>query len=100
MLAGLSRQVGKADLVKYLWEVTGLPRREGSKVVSLLLAEICSSLKKGMTVRLTPFGTLASIRKEGKLKVIFRPGKAFKGPPGAESPPLPAQQHQSGGNRR
>jgi DNA-binding protein HU-beta len=84
----------KAEIVRYLVDKTGLPRKEAVQAVELFLDSIKESLQQGQKVSLVGFGTfLVNARNsrnghnprtrerifiEKKCVARFKPGKAFR----------------------
>lgn len=52
-----SGRVTRAELCEKLHETMGLSRAECSRLVELVLAEICDALSRGENVKLSAFGT-------------------------------------------
>ncbi|MBI1293270.1 hypothetical protein GC173_18855 [bacterium] len=84
----------KAEIVRYLVDKTGLPRKEAVDAVEQFLEAVKNSLQKGEKVSLVGFGTfLVTSRNprnghnprtrekifiEKKYVARFKPGKAFR----------------------
>ena len=59
------RTVTRADLSEAVYQKVGLSRTESSALVERVLAEICESLQKGETVKLSSFGSFL-VRDKGQ----------------------------------
>jgi integration host factor subunit alpha len=59
------KTVTRADLSEAVYQKVGLSRTESSALVERVLAEICASLSKGETVKLSSFGSFV-VRKKGQ----------------------------------
>lgn len=59
------RTVTRADLSEAVYQRVGLSRTESSALVELVLTEICDSLARGETVKLSSFGSFV-VREKGE----------------------------------
>jgi len=59
------KTVTRADLSEAVYQKVGLSRTESSALVERVLAEICASLSKGETVKLSSFGSFI-VREKGE----------------------------------
>jgi len=59
------RTLTRADLAEAVMQKIGLPRKESQDMVEFVLAEICGSLERGESVKLSSFGTFG-IREKGE----------------------------------
>jgi integration host factor subunit alpha len=59
------RTVTRADLAEAVYQRVGLSRTESSALVELVLREICDSLSRGETVKLSSFGSFV-VRDKGE----------------------------------
>jgi integration host factor subunit alpha len=59
------RTVTRADLAEAVYQRVGLSRTESSALVELVLREICDSLTRGETVKLSSFGSFV-VREKGE----------------------------------
>jgi integration host factor subunit alpha len=59
------KTVTRADLSEAVYQKVGLSRTESSALVERVLAEICASLSKGETVKLSSFGSFV-VRDKGQ----------------------------------
>jgi integration host factor subunit alpha len=59
------RTVTRADLAEAVYQRVGLSRTESSALVELVLREICDSLSRGETVKLSSFGSFV-VREKGE----------------------------------
>lgn len=55
----------RADLAEAVYQRVGLPRNESADLVEVVLKEICRSLEKGESVKLSSFGSFG-IREKGE----------------------------------
>jgi integration host factor subunit alpha len=59
------KTVTRADLSEAVYTRLGLSRTESSELVELVLSEICDSLERGETVKLSSFGSFV-VREKGE----------------------------------
>ena len=59
------RTVTRADLSEAVYQKVGLSRTESSALVERVLSEICDSLARGETVKLSSFGSFV-VREKGE----------------------------------
>lgn len=59
------RTVTRADLSEAVYQRVGLSRTESAALVELVLSEICDSLARGETVKLSSFGSFL-VRGKGQ----------------------------------
>jgi integration host factor subunit alpha len=59
------RTLTRADLAEAVMQKIGLPRKESQDMVEFVLSEICGSLERGESVKLSSFGTFG-IRQKGE----------------------------------
>jgi integration host factor subunit alpha len=59
-----SRTVTRADLAEAVYQRVGLSRTESAALVEAVLDEICDTLEKGETVKLSSFGSFV-VRSKG-----------------------------------
>ena len=59
------RTVTRADLSEAVYQKVGLSRTESSALVEMVLSEICDSLARGETVKLSSFGSFV-VRDKGQ----------------------------------
>ena len=59
------RTVTRADLCEAVYQRVGLSRTESAQLVESVLAEICESLERGETVKLSSFGSFV-VRDKGE----------------------------------
>ena len=59
------RTLTRADLAEAVMQKIGLPRKESQDMVESVLAEVCRSLERGESVKLSSFGTFG-IREKGE----------------------------------
>ncbi|WP_430913170.1 integration host factor subunit alpha [Methylobacterium sp. sgz302541] len=59
------RTVTRADLSEAVYQQVGLSRTESAALVETVLAEICTCLSQGETVKLSSFGSFV-VRSKGK----------------------------------
>ncbi len=59
------KTVTRADLSEAVYSRLGLSRTESSELVELVLSEICDSLERGETVKLSSFGSFV-VREKGE----------------------------------
>jgi len=57
--------VTRADLSEAVYQKVGLSRTESAALVELVLAEMCDSLARGDTVKLSSFGSFV-VREKGE----------------------------------
>jgi integration host factor subunit alpha len=55
----------RADLAEAVYQRLGLSRTESAALVELMLAEICSAVERGETVKLSSFGSFV-VRSKGE----------------------------------
>ena len=60
-----SRTMTRADLAESVYEQVGLSRNESADLVETVLEEVCQSLIKGDTVKISSFGSF-SVRSKGE----------------------------------
>ena len=89
-----ARTLTRADLTEAVFNTVGLSRNESSQMVEDMLEEICGTLAKGESVKLSSFGTFQVRQKSQRIgrnpktgvKVsvpakkipYFKPGKELK----------------------
>jgi integration host factor subunit alpha len=59
------RTMTRADLAESVYEQVGLSRNESADLVESVLEEVCQSLIKGDTVKISSFGSF-SVRSKGE----------------------------------
>lgn len=59
------RTVTRADLSEAVYQKVGLSRTESAALVEMVLSEICDSLARGETVKLSSFGSFV-VRDKGQ----------------------------------
>jgi integration host factor subunit alpha len=59
------KTVTRADLCEAVYQRVGLSRTESAQLVESVLAEICESLERGETVKLSSFGSFV-VRDKGE----------------------------------
>jgi integration host factor subunit alpha len=59
------RTVTRADLSEAVYQKVGLSRTESAALVELVLSEVCDSLARGETVKLSSFGSFV-VRDKGE----------------------------------
>ena len=59
------KTVTRADLCEAVYQKVGLSRTESAELVELVLGEICSSIVRGESVKLSSFGSFV-VRKKGE----------------------------------
>ena len=59
------RTITRADLAESVYEQVGLSRNESADLVESVLEEICQTLIKGDTVKISSFGSF-SVRSKGQ----------------------------------
>jgi integration host factor subunit alpha len=59
------KTVTRADLCEAVYQRVGLSRTESAQLVELVLGEICESLERGETVKLSSFGSFV-VREKGE----------------------------------
>jgi integration host factor subunit alpha len=59
------KTVTRADLCEAVYQKVGLSRTESADLVELVLDEICSSIVRGESVKLSSFGSFV-VRKKGE----------------------------------
>ena len=60
-----SRTITRADLAESVYEQVGLSRNESADLVETVLEEVCQSLIKGDSVKISSFGSFA-VREKGQ----------------------------------
>jgi integration host factor subunit alpha len=60
-----ARTVTRADLSEAVYQKVGLSRTESAALVELVLSEVCESLARGETVKLSSFGSFV-VRDKGE----------------------------------
>lgn len=59
------RTVTRADLCEAVYQKVGLSRTESAELVEQVIKEMCDSLAKGQTVKLSSFGSFV-VREKGE----------------------------------
>ncbi len=62
-----TRTLTRADLTEAVFNAVGLSRNESSQMVEDMLEEICSTLAKGESVKLSSFGTFQVRQKSQRI---------------------------------
>jgi integration host factor subunit alpha len=62
-----TRTLTRADLTEAVFNAVGLSRNESSQMVEDMLEEVCSTLAKGESVKLSSFGTFQVRQKSQRI---------------------------------